>query len=711
MGRRSREKRQRRELLQGEVKEEKRGRWMRKPQARPVFVLKGLILGSVFLALFTPLIGPPFTSGFFFPYVGPKSIYFMGLVELAFFSWLALILLDRRFYPKFNLVFLGLLLFLVVFILSGIFGVDPSYSFWSKFERMTGILMFLHLFALFLVLSSTFDKEDWKKVFSVSIFVGAFIALIALLSREPSMRNGATIGNDSFLGTYLLFNIFISLYLILTSKKELRIYSSACFLIMAFVLLVGGSQGLVSAATALTEHKGIFRAFLVLFEAGARAAKISFLGGLLLLSFLWLIFEGKKRFRFVGIFLLITSLTTSGLLIYFSLKPGNIVHKEAVRLFGSGVGARLAVWNSAWQGFLERPYLGWGPENFEFAFDKYYNPCMGTPRCGGEIWFDRAHNIIFDTLVANGAIGLFFYLLLFLFIFYHSWRNYFRKRFNFWIPGVFSVLLLTYFIQNLTVFDMVNSYMMLFLVFSFIAQKDIDKEAFSPSVRLSLLYPLFFILGLAFFACQIYFVIGPLRSDAFVISALKSPAFSEEQLSFYKKAIYSSPVGRHQIRGFFTDSFLGSLRKQGVNQGVLKGFDFLEKELRKDIKENPMNYRAYLKLAQILNIYPGDAKMRKQRLDEAEKILEKAIEISPNNQQGYWYLAQTKIGQGKPNQALSLAEAAVKLEPEMERSHLILIQIAQWIGKKELAQKKAEEALKINPAWKEDIDKIFKKPD
>ncbi len=711
MGRRSREKRQRRELAQRDVREEKRGRWMRKPIARPIFVLKGLILGSVFLALFTPLIGPPFTSGFFFPFVGPKSIYFMALVEVAFFSWLALILLDRRFYPKFNLVFLGLLLFLVVFVLSGIFGVDPSYSFWSKFERMTGILMFFHLFALFLVLSSTFDKEDWKKVFSVSIFVGVFIALIALLSREPSMRNGATIGNDSFLGTYLLFNLFISLYLILTSKKELRIYSSVCFLIMAFVLLVGGSYGLVSAGNALKDHKGIFQVFLVLFGAGARAAKICFLGGLVLLSFFWLIFEGKKRFRLVGIFLLIASLITGGFLIYFSLKPGNIVHKEAMRLFGGAIGARTAVWNTAWQGFLERPYLGWGPENFEFAFDKYYNPCMGTPRCGGEIWFDRAHNIIFDTLVANGAIGLFFYLLLFLFVFYYSWRNYFQKRFNFWIPGVFSVLLFAYFIQNLTVFDMVNSYMMLFLVFSFIAQKDIDKEVFSPSFRLSLFYPLFFILGLAFFACQIYFVIKPLRSDAFVISALKSPAFSEEQLSFYKKAIYSSPVGRHQIRDFFANSFLGSLRKQSVNQGVLKGFDFLEKELRKDIKENPMNYRSYLRLGQLLNVYPGDAKIRKVKLAEAEKVLEKAIEVSPNNQQGYWYLAQTRIGQGKPNQALSLAEAAVKLEPELERSHLILIQIAQWIGEKELAQKKAEEALKINPAWKEDIDKIFKKTD
>ena len=61
-----------------------------------VFILRGIIFFSTLLILFTPLIASSLTSYFFFLFVGPKSLYFMGLVELAFFSWLILISIDRR---------------------------------------------------------------------------------------------------------------------------------------------------------------------------------------------------------------------------------------------------------------------------------------------------------------------------------------------------------------------------------------------------------------------------------------------------------------------------------------------------------------------------------------------------------------------------------------------------------------------------------------
>ena len=33
---------------------------------------------------------------------------------------------------------------------------------------------------------------------------------------------------------------------------------------------------------------------------------------------------------------------------------------------------RIVIWKIAWQGFLERPLLGWGPENYSIVFSKYY---------------------------------------------------------------------------------------------------------------------------------------------------------------------------------------------------------------------------------------------------------------------------------------------------------------------------------------------------
>jgi tetratricopeptide (TPR) repeat protein len=60
-------------------------------------------------------------------------------------------------------------------------------------------------------------------------------------------------------------------------------------------------------------------------------------------------------------------------------------------------------------------------------------------------------------------------------------------------------------------------------------------------------------------------------------------------------------------------------------------------------------------------------------LSRAEEVLNKAISISPTNQQGYWALAQTKIYQNKLDEALSLSEKALDLDPESSQSNFINI--------------------------------------
>ena len=47
--------------------------------------LKTIIRWGVYLLLFTPLI---ISAKFFFPFVGPKSLYFFALVEVIFAAYL-----------------------------------------------------------------------------------------------------------------------------------------------------------------------------------------------------------------------------------------------------------------------------------------------------------------------------------------------------------------------------------------------------------------------------------------------------------------------------------------------------------------------------------------------------------------------------------------------------------------------------------------------
>ena len=623
---------------------------------------------GTYLILFTPLI---ISARFFFPFVGPKSLYFMALVEIIFFTWLFLITFDSRFRPRFNKILGILIIFLIILIISATLGVDPSYSFWSKFERMTGILMMLHLLAFFLVISSTFEEKDWRQIFAVSIFVEVIVGVIALMSKNPAMRGGGTIGNDSFLGTYLLFNLFLALYLIF--KNAFKTYASICFSIM----------------------------FLCLFLSGARAAKLSFFGGMILFSFLWLIFYQKGKLRLVGIFLLIISIISVICFIFFALQPGSFVRKGIIeKEVGETFGGRFVVWQKAWENFLARPLLGWGPENFEFAFTKNYNPCMGTPGCGADIWYDRAHNIIFDTLVTSGILGMLAYLGIFVLTFYTLWKNYFRKKFDFWTPGIFTVLLISYSVQNLTVFDMVSSYMMFFLILGFIARKEGVLDFEIKTVSFIYLILIFIIFSLSFFK----FVIFPFKTDTSTIFAIRAKPFSEERLSLYEKTLSFSPVGRHQIREFFVESTLSAKISGEIPQeNIKREFDFLTRELEKSVKECPLNFRAYLKLGQLYNVY---SRYDPSKIQEAEGAFKKAIEVSPANQQGYWNLAQTKIYQGKFEEALSLTEKAVGLEPHLERSHLIAIEIARIMGDFELMEKKIKEAIEINPEWEKDLRSI-----
>jgi len=737
MGKSSREKRERRLGEEAGPKGEKTEIEFEK-------ILKTIIFGGIVLILFTPLI---LSSKFFFPFVGPKSLYFMGLAEIVFFSWLFLIIFYPKYRPRLNFILLSLTLFTSILIIASLFGADPSYSFWSKFERMTGILMMLHLLAFFLVASSVFREKDWLKFFSVSIFVGVILSLIALFSKSPLMQSGATIGNDSFLGTYLLFDLFLALYLILKSKTEpphleegvkvkkrtlfsspLKIYSSACFLIMGFELIF----------------------------SEAEAAKLSFLGGLVLLLFLWLAFNQKRKLKTVGLSFLALFVIFVIVFTFFAFQPDSFVRKQIIeKTLGETFGGRFIVWQSAWQGFLERPLLGWGLENFEFAFIKYYDPCLGTARCGGDVWYDRAHNIIFDTLIASGIIGFLSYLTILGGAILILWKQYYRKAIDFLTAGIFSSILIAYSVQNLTVFDMISSYMIFFLTLGFIGL--ISSENYGPKTRVDELRssspfanarvlegltsePLTFekiavlqgrnnfkrqakrtsssfssrfarqLTALILFILLVFslfeFVIKPLKTDFYVIKSLRAQN-SKERVSLYKKTLSFSSVGRYQVAEELADITLTARSELGKTvslEDYKAELDFISEKLEKSVKQSPLNLRSYLKLGQIYNAY---VRIDPQKLSQAEMVLRRAIELSPKNQQIYWELIQTKLYQGEFNEAFSLAEKSLELEPERGQSHLIVIQVAKIMGDDELANKKAEEAIRINPSLEPEIKEII----
>ena len=124
---------------------------------------------GTYLALFVPLI---LSRNYFFPFIVPKTVFFRIVVDIIFIAYILLAVSKPRYRPRINLLTIAIAVFLGVLFLTSVTGVNFERSFWSVFERMTGLLTFFHLFVFYIILTSVFkERKYWERILSVSILV------------------------------------------------------------------------------------------------------------------------------------------------------------------------------------------------------------------------------------------------------------------------------------------------------------------------------------------------------------------------------------------------------------------------------------------------------------------------------------------------------------------------------------------------------------
>ena len=635
-----------------------------------------VIRWGTYLVLFTPLL---VSTSFFFPFVAPKTIFFRIMVEIVLAAYLLLVISSRRYYPRINALNLALTVFLAVFVLTSFTGINLERSFWSTNERMTGIWTLLHLYAFFIILTSCFKRrEDWEKFLGVSVLVGVLLSLYVLKGNEISTRGGGTIGNTSFMAAYLLFDIFFAL--ILFSINFLKKGGWPFFW-----QIFSGVSLLVLLPT--------------FFNSDARGAIVSFVAGMFLLGWAYLIFSQKRKLKKLGWGI---ALSVIAAVIVLILWPPVFLQDEISDTLRQ-MQSRFAVWGAGWQGFLERPILGWGPENFIVVFTKYYNPCMALPVCGSEVWFDRAHNIVLDTLVTTGLIGFISYLAVLAAAIWGLLKIIpkISERKNIFIPLLLAVLLIVYFFQNLLVFDMINSYLVFFLALGFayflIEGQRKEKEAESRFIERKP-KPFNFIAGLSLVAAMIFPLwlgnIKPLIANRYLIKTLQS-GYIDEISGFYQKSL-DSLMNKYETREQFAHKMIRASYgefDEGVKSSFIPLLELAESEMEKSLQENYLDFRPHLFAGQL---YLADYRFsgNKEKMKRAEEILRRAVELSPTNQQGYWFLSDLKLAQGKIDEAIILLEKAVDLEPRMATSRWYLATAYKIKGDYQAARREIEKIRK-----------------
>src|SRR3989344_4102857 len=97
--------------------------------------LEQIIVYLIYATFFVPLVVVP--SSFIFPFIVPKILLFRILAICMFAGYLLLLSAAWREYePKFTLLHVAVLVWLLSFTLSTVFGADAYHSFWDNHERM-----------------------------------------------------------------------------------------------------------------------------------------------------------------------------------------------------------------------------------------------------------------------------------------------------------------------------------------------------------------------------------------------------------------------------------------------------------------------------------------------------------------------------------------------------------------------------------------------
>ncbi len=654
-------------------------------------MVKSATLWLIKIGLFiTPFIPLYVSKVLFFPFITGKAFVFRTIVEIVFAAWIFLAIFYKEYRPRKSALLVALSIFIVVVALATIFGANPYKSFWSNFERMEGLVSYLHLFAYFLVLGQVFRKNDWPIFFNLFVASGIIESIYAWFQRFgyiASLQGGigrpdGTIGNPTYLAAYLIFILFFCLYLLFNSRYlESKIFYGVVSLFILATIYLTASRGPGLAIIA----GGILGSILyLLFNRSAENAKYRKIA-LAVLAFFILApaaFWTAKDTNFVR------GNPTLSRLTLLSLKERTVA-------------SRFVIWQMGWEGFKEHPILGWGPENYELVFSKYFKPVLWQQ----EPWFDRSHNIIFDWLINAGILGLMSYLGIFVSALYLLWTGYKKNIFS---PGnaiLVFVLFFAYFFQNLFVFDNSSTYMGFFAVLAFIysstREPDISESRSielwpfprgysGPSVVASgLLIPLIAI---------IYFInMRPLLANLSLLDALKIQSTGNYTGAFeqYQKALDYNTLGSKETRE--------QLARFSLNVGGMESVpaDFRDKILRtalgeaqKSVMENPMDPRAYIFLSGIF----GGVGFN----DQALAVLNKAAELSPAKQQIYFELGDIYIRKGDYANAVKVLEKAYNLDNEFDRAAMNLA--AAYIINSQ--QQKADDLL-IGFAGKTDVPEII----
>ncbi len=674
-------------------------------------IVFSLTVTAIFLVPLFPLI---VANSYFFPFITGKAFFFRLLIEVAFVGWAILAFIDAKYRPKFSPISIAILSFTVIALLADLLGVNPLRSIWSNFERMEGWITVVHLAGFFFVISNLFghyesNKKLWQKWFVANLGVGTAVSLYGLFQlanvvaiHQGSTRIDASLGNSAYMAVYLLFMVGISVFILLmqSDRWSLKILSKdvnltfywSYFVLSIVIFAVLASESGVSAffqafqsfistntfgfilgliimvVTLIYPYRilPILFTFLI-FQTQTRGTILGLLGGVLVALALYAILAKEKarksRMISVGVIVLII---VAGIIFWTNRGSAFVRNNEVLnRLATISINdvktqARGYIWPMAVKGALERPILGWGQENFNYIFNANYEPAMYAQ----EHWFDRAHNVYLDWLVATGFVGLIAYLALYVLLLVRIWKS----SLTIAEKSVFTGLVVGYAIHNVFVFDNIASYIMFFAVLAF-GESQINR-AHSPKAKVfdkDVIEYVVLPIAIVSFVLIVYFTQYKLvQANTRLIDSLRacSNGGIPSAQAFEKALKVNSVTANQEIREqLLTCSYRVISTPQAPAQMKQEFFTLAMNEIQNQISYSPKDARIYVLGGAFMN--------NVGQYSEAVTLLEKGLELSPQKQSIIYELVTSYLNLNiKLDESVKLMKQAYESAPENAQAKL-----------------------------------------
>jgi O-antigen ligase/cytochrome c-type biogenesis protein CcmH/NrfG len=623
-------------------------------------LLKWIVYGGLFLV---PVLTLYVANDYFFPFITGKNFWFRIIVDVTLVAYVLLALYEPKYRPTWSWLLPAGGALLGVMFIANWFGAHPSSSFWSNFERMDGYVLLLHAYLYAFLLGIMMNSVQlWQRFFSLSLGVAALVAIGGLgqylgsesitslfnISQSPG-RVDSTLGNAAYMAIYMLFHVFIAIWLAYQTRTNwLRYVYLGVIPFLIFMLLQTGTRGtavgLAVAAVTTTAYIAAFGRNL-----GRPRQVAAYALGALLIT--------------VGSFIALRN--TVVIQDQASLARVANISLEELEI-------RRIIWGIAWQGVQERPLLGYGQSNFNYVFNEYYDPRLYDQ----EQWFDRAHNIFLDWLIAGGVLGLLAYLSVFGALAYYlvvrPWKQSDEAAFSVTERGILIGLLVGYLTHNLVVFDNIVSYVFFAAIIGLVHARvstpitTLKKAKVSEAAILQIGLPLSAaaLLGAILFAHapnmgaanDVIQAFRSVQNQAAIVSAGDGTG-PLAMLEEFEQALDRNTFAEQEVTEQLAQQAISVLQSPQISQEVKDQFAAAtERQLAQLVESKPNDARVHVFVASYYRAIGNDERAA------AEMAIARAL--SPEKQSIILQQAFIELGRNDNQAALEFFEAAYLLAPE-----------------------------------------------